>query len=136
MTIYEDLSPYVYAPTDPSATMLNVGWLGHASKFDTGSIGEEVRDALVILAADHDVNVMRGMHDCELCDQESPIRVPLGDRKITLGCSEIHATAEDCIVYVAPTLVIHYLDAHRYLPPQVFIDAVLATARQLQLGDS
>jgi hypothetical protein len=30
------------------------------------------------------------------------------------------------VIYVAPELIVHYIDAHQYLPPQVFIDAVLA----------
>lgn len=132
MTTYEDLSPYVYEPTDPSVTTLNVGWLGRASSFDTGSVDEQVRAALVLLAADHDVNLMRGMHDCELCDRESPIREPLNDRVVALGCSEIHVTADDGVVYAAPTLVIHYIDEHGYLPPQAFTDAVVATMRRLE----
>jgi hypothetical protein len=45
----------------------------------------------------------------------------------TTGNSEIRVAAANGITYVAPVLVLHYVIAHGYLPPQEFIDAVIDT---------
>jgi len=34
-------------------------------------------------------------------------------------------------VYIAPDLVVHYIEAHRYAPPTEFVEAVLACPEQL-----
>ncbi len=44
------------------------------------------------------------------------------------GSGEVFVPGERCI-YVAPRLVIHYLEAHRYRPPDGFVRAVLACPR-------
>jgi hypothetical protein len=44
----------------------------------------------------------------------------------TTGNGEIRVIATaGATTYVAPVLVLHYVVAHGYLPPQEFIDAVL-----------
>jgi hypothetical protein len=52
-----------------------------------------------------------------------PMLVPLPG---TTGNGEIRVIATaGATTYVAPVLVLHYVVAHGYLPPQEFIDAVL-----------
>jgi hypothetical protein len=46
----------------------------------------------------------------------------------TTGNGEIRVAAANGITYVAPVLVLHYVVAHKYLPPQEFIDAVTNAA--------
>ena len=41
---------------------------------------------------------------------------------------EFHVQAKDGTIYSAPTLILHYIDEHNYLPPEGFIDALLASA--------
>lgn len=123
MATFSDLTVYSYVPVDD--VLLNVGWLGADSDFKVGEVPAEVRDALVQLAMDP-MNVMRGLHHCELCEVESPIlvapRKPPGERAV-LGTGEIHVRGVNH-TYVAPTLIIHYIDAHHYAPPFEFIEAV------------
>lgn len=123
---YPDLSRYSYMAG--SREMLNVGWLSGKEVFPQGFIERSVRDQLVRLARDP-VNVARGFHYCEFCDAESPIQASvLGE--VTwpafLGSGEIHVAA-DGVVFSAPTLIVHYIDSHSYLPPLEFREAVVRT---------
>lgn len=120
---YPDLSPYTYSR--PSRLMVNVGWLAIGHAIPQGSIDVGIRDQLVRLAREPE-NLMRGFHYCEFCDAESPLIATTPDepeKPAYLGSGEIHVDAGS-VVYAAPTLVVHYIDAHAYLPPPEFCDAV------------
>jgi len=66
--------------------------------------------------------VAGGAHRCEFCPSRS-------DGRFTGGSRNIWIPAES-IVYVAPELVLHYIEAHAYCPPDGFIAAVLACPQQ------
>jgi hypothetical protein len=125
MATFKDLSPYVYL--ESSTPMINVGWLGAGEPFEVGTVAPEVRDALVRLAS-HKHHLMRGVHHCELCAVESPIRLVADVERgwVSLGMGEIHVHGARGVVYAAPSLIIHYIDAHQYLPPVEFQRAALA----------
>jgi hypothetical protein len=94
MASYDDLTLYTYGTS--AEPMLNVGWLGAGSAFATGDTPPEVVDGLLVLA-DSQQNIMRGLHDCELCDQESPVRLPAPRARrgwVSLGTGELHARGE------------------------------------------
>lgn len=124
--IYPDLSPYRY--TESNRIALNVGWLGKAASFTRGSIDSDIRNQLVRLAR-HPVNMMRGLHYCELCSVESPIRVVVStelNKPAYLGNGELWVSTRDA-TFAAPTLIVHYIDSHSYLPPAEFCEAVRAS---------
>jgi hypothetical protein len=125
MTAYPDLSPYQYTPgTD--GNVVNVGWLGRESKFVAGSLDKRFRFELR-KRAENPINVMRGWHDCELCDAESPIRIgPLAGvhGHISLGTGELWVTGDKGVIYAAPTLIVHYVEDHGYVPPAAFVSAL------------
>jgi len=114
MTSIADLSPCHYLPLD-CAVLVAVGWLGEDSKFACGSVSPEFFDKLKRLCVDPwQPVVAAGWHSCELCQFDAPhfsdnVFVPYQGQ-----------------IFVAPVAIIHYIAAHRYLPPQVFIDAVVA----------
>lgn len=125
MATYPDLSPYEYMESD--IRMVNIGWLGRESSYPTGPIDGKYRMELLRRAADP-ANLMRGMHDCEFCDEESPIEIggveDIPDQ-VWLGNGEIHVTGDDGVVYAAPTLIVHYIDRHGYSPPEQFLKALV-----------
>jgi hypothetical protein len=130
VTYFADLSEYAYSPT--GERMLNVGWLGRGEAFETGDIDEDIWDELVRLAS-NPINVMRGLHDCEFCGVESPIRVPSDYSArgfASLGTGEIRVKGQGDCCYAAPTLLLHYIRIHKYLPPEGFIQAVRFLRRQ------
>ena len=54
-----------------------------------------------------------GLHTCEFCNRYSStgsFGVPNGD-----------------ILFVAPTMIAHYVERHQYAPPEEFIRAVLSS---------
>jgi len=128
MTWFEDLSPYAFGPA-PEAGALNVGWLDRNHSFATGETEPELAERLVHLAVELPVNPTRGWEPCPFCSGEYPIRVPYGAGKRALGDAEIRVRGRDTVVFAAPNLIAHYVGAHRYLPPQAFVEAVMTDQR-------
>lgn len=137
---YEDLSEYAYGyrdvdgvrgtgPSDgavsfrPAHRRLNIGWLsarkwygpGARKRYPRGPLPEGFVERLEAVPR---VNFYRGFHDCGLCLWARP-GAPSGN-------GEIRVPGGPGITYVAPDLITHYVAAHGYRPPQVFVDAVLA----------
>lgn len=130
MTYFQDGTKYSYLP-DFVDDSINIGWLDKAESFTTGDVPPDFVDRLVELCG-KPVNLTRGFHHCNLCPLPEgqfpePITVatPAGD--VMLGHGEIRATGKDGVTYASPDLIAHYVTAHRYRPPQEFIDAVLAS---------
>ena len=135
MTYYPDLSEYEYLGPEPG--VLNIGWLGSSMPFPSGDVAPEFLRALVRSAGEKH-NVLRGLHRCDFCDLESGPGVYVDDcgtvrywdrsvdtYPVWLGTGEIRVIGTNGVAYAAPTLVIHYVLDHDYLPPQEFVDAVL-----------
>lgn len=128
MAMFPDGTDYDYLPSQQR--MLNVGWLGAGVEFPTGIVSPEVIHALLRLASAQE-NMMRGVHNCEFCSEESPIRIPAPgpNGSVILGMGEIHVRASSGRIFSAPSLVIHYIVKHRYCPPLEFQEAVLESLR-------
>jgi hypothetical protein len=127
---YPDLTPYEYGRADPCATVVNIGWLSIEHSFPKGDVSADFVRTLRRLVASP-VNLYRGSHLCEFCPpppkELSPggtwmVKPPLG----TTGNGEIRVSGLDGTVYVAPVLIAHYVEAHQYVPPAEFVDAVMA----------
>jgi len=96
-----------------------IGWLSNKTPFRTGEVPPEFlerlkefcrrwEDGLESLAW----GIFMGAHSCELCHRFNAsgyIGIPAGD-----------------VLYAAPEMVGHYVEAHQYSPPAVFIQAVFA----------
>ena len=126
---FEDRSPYQYYQPSPLQYVLNVGWLDSTHVFPTAKSPTAFLAKLRAIVAGKYVNVdvhvnrMRGIHPCNLCGEES---IPLENchgRPYALGMSEIWIPAEG-LWYASPSMVVHYIQAHLYLPPREFIVAV------------
>ena len=124
MAYFPDLSRYEYLSVGQE--MVNVGWLGREGEIPTGAaVPDAVVEALLVWPIDEET-LLRGVHDCEFCGEESPLRVPAPVERgyVSLGMGEFHVTGADGTVYSAPSLVVHYITAHGYRPPEVFLEAV------------
>ena len=126
MTHIRDLTPYDYYPGAPEA--FAVGWLDISEPFTTGRCPGDVRRRLAQLA-NHPVRLMRGYHYCQFCKAE-PLQPLREDRRlyeapdVPRGSGEIWLTSPDGLNFAAPVLIAHYVDAHEYMPPNVFIEAI------------
>jgi hypothetical protein len=114
MAAIKDLAPYSYLPSECPA-LLAIGWLERESEFTRGNVPYEFFQKLSELCINPWQPIVSvGLHHCSLCQFEPPafennVFVPYHGR-----------------IYVAPVGVVHYIAAHWYLPPQEFIQAVLA----------
>lgn len=129
MTTIPDLAPY---SETMSANVLAVGWLGDGAPYAVGPVDQAVFAKLMQLLVEpwNPVKSM-GFHMCELCrftggslsvsystDPGQQVTVQIGNRNLFIPSGGK--------LYVAPSSIVHYIDAHGYAPPPVFCAAVLA----------
>jgi hypothetical protein len=127
MTYYADLTPYRYFDGEPDA--VNVGWLEPDHAYATGEPPEGLVERLAELADDR-VNQTRGYHFCGFCVRKAQDEAGEGGwfAYVPRGSAEFRVHADDA-VYAAPTMIVHYVADHGYLPPQQFCEAVLRSVR-------
>lgn len=122
---YEDLSKYSYSALRSRAALLNIGWLDSSIPFRTGDVPpgflERIAAAVRLTS-----NAMRGIHGCPFCRGEDIYETIAGEPNWLLGMSEawLPSTSSE-VIYLAPSLVHHYIGTHRYLPPDVMIADVM-----------
>jgi len=105
-----ELSNYSYS-TRQAEEQFSVGWLSEDHEFTTGHVNPMVVSRLKELPI---VNKYRGFHICPYCED-----------KPAMGNGEIHVIDADGRKFVAPTMIIHYIEAHNYKPPNIFLQAVM-----------
>lgn len=101
-----------------------IGWLSKDQPFPTGA----VPSVFISTLRDHIRTAWQpvrsaGVHFCEFCPQPRPGKGRAG------GTGNVWIPSEGA-VYVAPELVVHYIEAHKYRPPDEFIAAVMACPAQ------
>jgi hypothetical protein len=135
----EDLSPLNYQlEFHPFSIddVLAVGWLDSAHDYNTGLAPRGLVDHLLTLSGhststfDIHANIMRGIHPCNFCGEDIVERSD-GKKQWFLGHSELWFPSATKY-FAAPSLIIHYIADHQYLPPDVFVQAVFA----LNINDS
>jgi len=105
----EDLEPYTYNYyTQVKKNVLGVGWLDETRPFNKGEVPEEFIEKLKKAKR---VNFTKGWHDCPFCGKAK-------------GSHEIMVRYNNKI-YMAPELIVHYIEEHNYQPPEEYINAVL-----------
>jgi hypothetical protein len=121
--IYEDLSPCTYFGAEQE--LLAVGWLDSESTFSKGQVSPNFFKSLVELLVDPWQPVaMAGKQPCLLCRfTGGPSEIRYADMTARLGAATLFVPNVDQ-VFVAPSLVAHYIDAHGYCPPAEFQTAV------------
>ena len=104
-----------------------VGWLEPGHPHAKGEVSEAVFEKLLDLLVDPwQPFAALGSHRCGLCRFSGGPRVfRYKDRQVDLGSANLFLPGEG-VVYVAPSLILHYMDSHGYAPPAVFQAAALA----------
>jgi hypothetical protein len=108
-----DLSSTLYSPRlHDGAHACSVGWLGSTVP-TKGDVGADVLRALRHYSrANYHEDWLLGSHTCGVCDGAEGH----GEFSIEWGGTR----------YVLPVLVLHYCEAHEYLPPPEFMNALAA----------
>jgi hypothetical protein len=136
MAYFPDLSPYSYGGCRHE-DVLHVGWLDNTHPFPQGALPHHLIAKIKALAA-NPVELYRGVHLCELCAEPPNLKRVVGPNRVTesscewaewakarWGNGEIRVRALDT-TFAAPVLIVHYIEAHAYLPPEKFLQAVEA----------
>jgi hypothetical protein len=127
---FPDQSPYSYHQPKPLNGVFNIGWLDRGHPYATGvSPPEFVAKLAKVLSARSPacfhVNRIRGVHPCNLCRAEELDELdPRGT--MFIGSSELWVPRTCDGFLVAPSMVLHYVVEHRYLPPPEFMATILA----------
>lgn len=115
MTYFPDLSPYQYSGQSRCGNyeVLNIGWLDGIHDFPKSTPDEKKLNQIKSLLEEaRRIKFMMGKHLCEICGKEA-------------GVGEFHAyNPHTKKIYAAPALIVHYIEDHRYAPPEEFIEAV------------
>lgn len=104
-----------------------VGWLAPGQAY---TLGEVERGSFLKLAAllrnPWQPAISAGRHPCPFCRfTGGPASMEVDGMRITVGTGVVLIPSESRI-FVAPSLVLHFIDAHGYAPPADFLAAVQA----------
>jgi len=101
-----------------------VGWLERGQWFPTGGIDAQVFARPVEMRKDQwQPIVAAGFHECDLCQYESEAS---GTRNLFIPRAGS--------LYVCPELIVHYINAHSYVPPTEFCEALLVRGGRSLVG--
>lgn len=122
MAWFEDGAPCNYFGAELTPSLRAVGWLEHGKPFMSGSLDRRVHDKLQELREGRQharwIWLLRfmfmGRHHCEFCP-----------RLDAAWCSMNLVIPGRGFLFVAPDLILHYMEAHAYQPPTEFCQAVL-----------
>lgn len=116
MAHQQDLEPCTYGFPGAGQNLLSVGWLAHGHAFPQGRCEPAFVARLRELLKDVWAPVVFcGPHFCELCPPS----------RTAGGVANLFVPSENA-VFVAPELVVHYIEEHSYCPPAEFVAAVMA----------
>ncbi len=125
MTWYQDLTACDYFGSKSKARLLAVGWLERGHAYPNGQL-DDLRPLFELCRKPWQPTLFLGWHDCSLCDSaEGPGSFEADGESVNIGTYNLFVPdlPSDCI-YVAPTMILHYIEAHNYLPPEGFLEAV------------
>jgi hypothetical protein len=115
--------------------LIAVGWLARGAPFSRGPVSGAFVAALISLLEDPwQPHVPIGAHGCEFCRiSGGPAQLVHAGRSIQLGALNLYIPHEGKI-FVSPSLMAHYIDAHEYAPPDIYQAAVLKCPPMRSIG--
>jgi hypothetical protein len=113
-----------------------VGYLARKHSFTKGTTSAAFFDCLVALV-EHPFGVFAGYHTCDIgwCGLSLGLHQPQSTlrhkgRILGLGDTDILVPGDE-VVYLAPSLVLHYIRRHHYVPSPLFVKALLTCPEPL-----
>jgi hypothetical protein len=121
-----DLDPYAYYTTQPFPGVRTVGWLDGSTPFTVGRTPTDIIEKLrEIMRGRSEVNVhvnqIRGIHPCHICGKRLAAS---DDRELLIGSSEVWIPDGAEGYFASPSMIIHYITKHKYLPPVEFLKSI------------
>ncbi len=128
VTFIPDLEPCDYFENELATNLIAVGWLEGSYPYPQRRIGDELFERLVeVMALSFWIAPVAWMggHGCSLCpggEREHETFLFRG-RRFGMGAANLFLPGEGAL-FVAPSLIIHYVRDHFYLPPKTFCEAL------------
>ena len=111
---FEDLSHDTYIGT--CRYLKSLGWLGGGHDYVMGDVAcEDVELLKTHLSEPWGCFAAAGMHECELCEEQG--------RK-HCDSRNLFVPGDDGIVFLVPGMIVHYIEEHRYYPPDSFVEVL------------
>ncbi len=135
MAHFEDLSECLYLPGSEGLGFKAVGWLERNHDYPKGDVSAGFFEGLLkVLENAWAPFGMAGVHECQLCrfsgghGQFDCAFGAYGSRRyrFTGVGNGFLFIPKDGVLYVSPSSIAHYIDAHEYRPPIEFQVAVMA----------
>lgn len=99
-------------------SVLMVGWVD-GLEYPTGDVDQSLLDRIRLMIQTPS-RILRGRKMCRLCKEAG-----LSERDCLFPDTEVWVRdSSNGVYYASPSLIVHYIEKHRYLPPGVFMDAV------------
>lgn len=126
MAWYEDLHPCDYFGAQFADKLVAVGWLSPDRPFAKGEASPAVVEELLdLLQNPWQPALAAGRYPCGFCRYSGgPTSIRFSGKAADLGVCNLFVPG-DGFLFVAPSLILHYIDAHEYAPPHQFCEAVL-----------
>jgi len=125
-------SPDLAVIDDQRLKLISIGWLDPEHSFEKGAVDESFFARLMsLLVNPWQPFAAAGRHPCSFCRFSGGpgtvrYRPPRGgEMQVDVGAANVFVPG-DGVLYMAPSSIAHYIDAHQYRPPDEFIAAVLA----------
>jgi len=123
MTYFPDLSPCPYFGKAEADQLVAIGWLDEEHTYLQGEVGEDFTDKLSELLVNPWAPMsLLGFADCPFCTESDSVTYK--GKTIQTGTLNLFIPGES-FLYVAPSLIAHYIISHNYSPPSSFCEAVL-----------
>ena len=128
MSYFADLTPYSYRQLADYVKRVHVGWLDGNHPFEHGDSLPGIVERIEELCK-APVRRTRGWQKCPFCQEYLITHALQGGRQMALGDAEIEVETPE-VIYVSPTLILHYIVVHGYKPPDQFMNAVRSTCSE------
>lgn len=122
MTYFPDLSAYTHPLSSSRIPTRSVGWLDAGHDFPRSDAVEGLLTSLWPFCL-VSVCPSRGSDLCPFCESRGVVE--RDGKRYVFGSAEIRVfdrAGESA--FAAPNLLYHYIEAHHYLPPSEFVDAL------------
>lgn len=126
MAYYPDLSVCGYVTSDLSSRCLAVGWLEPDYEFTHGDVSVELFERLCrLLGNPWSFVTSAGIHRCGFCRFSGGGNAAFKNNQFNGFGSGMLFVPKGSTIYISPTNIAHYIDAHGYCPPAEFQQAVM-----------
>ena len=126
MAHFPDLSVCGCVTSDPNSRCLAIGWLEPEHEFARGDVSVEFFERLCrLLVEPWSFVASAGVHPCAFCRFTGGGSASFKRHAVQAIGGGLLFVPSGSTIYVSPTSIAHYIDAHDYCPPAEFRQAVM-----------